>query len=68
VRAIENAFAAIIEVPAKKHEARDAEGDVGGGENDFRAMPASSGAQAFHENLGITQVLDHVEQEDLIEP
>jgi hypothetical protein len=67
VRAVENALPPVVELAEQVGEPHDEEADVRGGQYDFR--PASRGrlTQRLHEYLGIAQVLDHVEQENLVE-
>jgi hypothetical protein len=66
VGAVEDAFAAVVELADEEHEAGDEEGDVGGGEDDFGAFVAGFFAEHFHEDFGVFEVLDNVEEEDLV--
>ena len=64
---VQDAFAPVIEMTQQQHEAGDEEADIGGGEHDLRAAAHGGVAQAFHECLGLAEVLDDIEQEDLFE-
>src|SRR5688572_12424786 len=60
MRAVENPFAAIVEFAEQQQPARYREGDIRSGQNDFRTLARGGGAQSFHENLRILEVLDDI--------
>src|SRR5687767_7483268 len=67
MRAIQNPFAAVVELTEEKHEPRDEERDIRRREHDLRSLVLSRLSKRFHESLGVFEVLDYVEEEDLIE-
>ena len=60
VRAVQDAFSPIVELPDEQHEPRHEKGDVRRGQHDFRALVLGAFAQLFHENFRVFEVLDDV--------
>ncbi len=66
VRAIEDAGLAVVELTAEEHEPLHEERDVGRGQDERLGVVLELLSQLVEEALGVAQVLDHVEHQQVL--
>ena len=67
MRAVEDPGLAVVELAEQQHQPSAEEGDVGRGEDQLAGTVADAVAEVLEKLLGVPQVLDDVQEEQLVE-